>query len=366
MEQNNITSKFDLVPEFELPIKAEPSDPYPEYHTFKYKNQFHPVTDCFLDSNKSVAPPNVYHYKGVPQLQPDPPLGSYSVLGMEEGVCFDRFGRLGPYGYGYSEAAGGTGVGIDTEDKDAELVWEEGQINWTEMNAGAGVNWGEAQKQCFMDNKDRFRTTHSKTTYFSKTGRKPISRTAVVLRAFPEHKWTPYFITHLRAMITELNIKSGGEYDVHLLMQQKEGLRPIPGSREEKEVIDNIGVPAEFRDIVTLWTFDQMESIYTTPFGEAFQNPSGRPIMGVYRSLHMPMQWFAVEHPEYDHFMQWEMDLRYTGHYYEFFNSIDKWSTKTSRHLLWERSAKYYIPELHGDYEAFTQLVKEQIGRAHV
>jgi len=31
----------------------------------------------------------------------------------------------------------------------------------------------------------------------------------------------------------------------------------------------------------------------------------------------MPMQYFAYQHPEYDFFWNWEMDIRNTGHWYD-------------------------------------------------
>ena len=55
------------------------------------------------------------------------------------------------------------------------------------------------------------------------------------------------------------------------------------------------------------------------------------------------------------------MDLRFTGHYYEFNTRVGAWARKQPRKGLWERSARYYIPAQHGSWQNFTDLVEEEI-----
>jgi hypothetical protein len=64
----------------------------------------------------------------------------------------------------------------------------------------------------------------------------------------------------------------------------------------------------------------------------------------------MPLQHFAMSHPEYTHFWNLEMDVRWLGNYYELFDRLGHWAKEQSRVEAWERSAKYYIPRLHGDW----------------
>lgn len=58
------------------------------------------------------------------------------------------------------------------------------------------------------------------------------------------------------------------------------------------------------------------------------------------------------------------MDMRFLGSYYEFFDRLGSWADKQPRRRLWERSAKYYIPALHGSWENFTARVDAEAHEA--
>jgi hypothetical protein len=165
-------------------------------------------------------------------------------------------------------------------------------------------------------------------------------------------------------MIKELSLKSGGEYTVHILLHVKVNSLTVWGDLSMLQEVVRQNVPQEFWGLVTLWSERYMEKIYSTPFGPAFENPSQQDIHSAYRSVHMPLQWFAHEHPEHDFFWNWEMDIRYTGRYYEFFDHLGSWEREQPRKRLWERSAKYYIPALHGPLGKFTQLVDAENSQA--
>lgn len=106
-----------------------------------------------------------------------------------------------------------------------------------------------------------------------------------------------------------------------------------------------------------LWSERQMGLIYGG-IPESFYR--GLPVHGVYRSAHLPLQWFAHLHPEYDYFWNWEMDVRYTGHWYTLFNKVRQWAKKQPRKGLWERNDRFYIPSVHGTWEDFKQMVRVQ------
>jgi len=65
-----------------------------------------------------------------------------------------------------------------------------------------------------------------------------------------------------------------------------------------------------------------------------------------YRGLFMALQKFAVDHPQYDYFYNWEMDIRYVGNYYEFFSKAIKWARHEPFDPTMRRSQKYYIPAI--------------------
>lgn len=327
----------------------QPFSPYPDFETTEYLATHAPVKTCFIDHDKKVAAPDIYTFAGVPQGQPLPAMGSHSLLGIKEDICYDRYGRYAPYGLGYGEANGGLNVGVDLTVSDAGSIWDQmgGAIDYR------GVDWANLQQTCYELNEERF-------TGSNNTALKPIARQAVVIRIWDSFEWSDMVILNFRAMINELSLRSGGEYDLHFLMHVKNDQIPIWASKTVHQAIIDRSVPAEFRGLVTLWSEQQMELIYNRPISSTFDNPSGQKLHGAYRSLHMPLQWFAHEHQEYEHFWNWEMDMRYTGHFYELFDRMGAWARQQSRKGLWERSAKFYIPQLHGSWENFTRLVEEE------
>lgn len=378
-----LVSLKDYLPEF--PSKSEspptitvkvtdrvptptPYAPHPDYDSPEYTDEYYPVKKCYLDEDNTVPVPELYAYEGVPQGVAQPAIGSYSLLGLREDICYDRFGRYGPYGLGYSLRDGGVGEGMDTENEGSEAVWNQtGKIDYHK------VDWGRLQKQCFESNRQRFlgpdeldqddpvTSLKGSQTQLRAVSKKKIGRQAVVIRTYVGFQWTHLTILNFRAMVSELALRSGGEYDVHFLLHVKDTSIPIWADGETVQSILDMNMPGEFHSITSLWSEDQMRLLYPGYWGESVENPSGSDIYGVYRSAHMPLQHFAMMHPEYEHFWNWEMDMRYSGNYYELFDRLGKWSKKQSREEMWERSERYYIPAHHGSWEEFTQLVHKQV-----
>lgn len=348
-----------------VPPKPSAYHAHPDYDSDEYQRTHVPVSHCYIDEDKKVPAPELYAYNGVPQGQPKAALGSYDIFGLREDVCFDRFGRYGPYGLGYGLEQGGTGQALDTEQEGNEAVWEKtGKINYE------GVDWAAAQDRCFKSNEARFFTGNETRDFeLSQSSRKRLDRIAVVVRTYIGFQWTSHAVLNFRAMVNELNLRSGAEYDIHFLLHVRDNNEPIwADPATVQKILDN-NVPPEFHGLCTLWSEAQMKLYYPGNFGNTFENPSNGDIHGVYRSAHMPLQHFAMMHPEYAHFWNWEMDMRWTGSYYELFDRLGKWGADQSRLGMWERSSKYYIPGLHGSWENFTDLVQhetEESGRRPV
>ena len=364
-----IVSKANLITEYPnitdkapLPSPAM-NDHVPKPQKYIPYDHDSDVKTCYLDAKKTVPAPDLYAFNGVPQHMPDPAIGSYKLLGIRDDVCFDRFSRYGPYGLGYSRAQGGLDTGLDTEASGNEAVWAEtGKINYID------VNWADAQEDCYKANKHRFKQVNADTGELSETSNKK-GRIAVVVRTYTGFKWTELAVLNFRALISELSLRSSGEYQVHFLMQVRNIDEPIWSDKWTVQRIINDNVPAEFRGLVSLWSEPQMRLMYPGRFGETIENPSGADIHGIYRSAHFPLQVFAMQHPEYEHYWNWEMDMRYLGSYYEFFDRLGKWAKEQPRTLLWERSARYYIPPYHGTWENFSQTVQHDTlasGRAPI
>jgi hypothetical protein len=342
------------------------------------------VHECFLDDQGTVKIPPLRYLEGRPNGFPDNILGSYELFSLPEDICFDRFGRYGPYGYGYSIRAGGLGVGEHGEREGAEAVWETArEIDWRTLD------WADAQRRCYKANAKRYKPLATRdppphgfyigeglqmsrrsTQDSEENGSHVINsaeklngelaRTAIVLRCWDEFAWREEDILNLRALIAELSLASGGRYDVHLLVQVRNDARnPIWADDEAYRNRVNETVPEEFRGIATLWSETQMLAVYQGIVDLWTRGPD-LPVHGSYRGLQMAMQHFAYNHPEYEHFWQWEMDIRYTGHYHDLLSKLELWAKEQPRKGLWERNARYYMPYVHGPWEDFKQMARVQ------
>ncbi|KUI57172.1 hypothetical protein VP1G_04559 [Cytospora mali] len=370
------------------------------------------VNECFLDAAQTVKIPYVRYYDGRPAGFPQNVLGSYELLDLPEDICFERHGRFGPYGFGYSVRTGGLGIGEHGDKDGSEIVWKEGQqIDWR------NTDWAEVQRRCYQANAELYKPlTHrhhpprgfyineklENMTLFRRddglpeigeaqlpgevkdavnppqqepkvkgdketpeaTAAEPaggdLPRTAVVIRCWDEYPWREEDIMYLRSIISELSLASGGRYDVHLLVQVKnDAAHPIWADDEvyRQRIIDT--VPEELRNMVTLWTETQMLSLYQG-IHDLWTRGQDLPVHGVYRGLQMAMQYFAYNHPEYDYFWQWEMDIRYTGHYLDLFTKMEHWAEQQPRKGLWERNSRFYLPAEHGTWEDFKQMARVQ------
>lgn len=89
--------------------------PYPERTLAEQVTHHREFEVCYLDSKETIVAPNIHSYEGTPQRLARPVIGSYDAIGLRENVCFDRLGRLGPYGLGNSGAvdeAGGAALSM--------------------------------------------------------------------------------------------------------------------------------------------------------------------------------------------------------------------------------------------------------------
>jgi len=330
-----------------IPMDPVAANPYPDFASAEYLREYEPVSQCYVDEAEKYPAPDIFAYPGVPANMTAPYWGSYEQLNLRRDQCWERFGRFGPYGYSYPWSEGGLGLSnhsITTGTAVLESMYKKVDYR--------GVNWGDAQKRCREKNKARFEPRNS--------GKKPVQRTAYVLRTWTGYKYDDVQILSLRAMINELSLKSGGEYDVHLLVHVKDDTNPIWASEEVYRKTLQENVPEEFWGIATLWSEQQMRMYYPGPWTDNLYNHAKADIFGVYRSAHFAMQWFSQQHPEYEFFWNWEMDVRYLGHYYEFHNGVSKWAAAQPRKFLWERNAKFWIPSLHGSFAKFSAMVAKE------
>lgn len=363
------------------------------------------INECFLDESKEMSVPLIRYYDGRPGGFPQNVLGSYGLLNLPEDICFERHGKYGPYGFGYSVRKGGLGVGEHGDNEGSDLVWKnKGRVDYH------NIDWAAVQRRCYQSNAARFKALTSRvhpprgfyinekvesTSLFRRddglpeiveasapkvadtaakssqpTEKEPeqavqatksdLPRTAIVIRCWDEYGWGEEDVLYMRSLITEAALASGGRYDIHLLVQVKnDAAYPIWADDEVYKQRIRETIPAEFRNIVTLWTETQMLSLYQG-IHDLWTKGQELPVHGVYRGLQMAMQYFAYNHPEYDYFWQWEMDIRYTGHYLDLFAKMENWALEQPRKALWERNSRFYLPAEHGDWEDFKQMARVQ------
>ncbi|KAH7011783.1 hypothetical protein EDB80DRAFT_401080 [Ilyonectria destructans] len=364
-------------------------DPFPNYNTREWKKKgYAPYVPCKGATNDYIE--DLLVFKGQPHEWPKPRMGGYDVMNMDGNLCWERETRLGPYGLTPQNKMGDSG-------KLEPLEW-------------AKVNWGDLQRACVHKNAQRYdmnkdrkneylniypetssASAGSKTpdswlsqrdkTEEPKAATSPIteeaveddkefhnkenrntpnsfiseSRTAILLRSYTGKVYTENDKQTIRALISELSLRSGGEYEVFLLVQVKDNsLRIFEDSDTYQNVLKQY-VPTEFQGITILWNDQLVWDVYTELKDEEERS--------VHTAQWLSVQKFSQDHPQFDYVWNWEMDFRFTGHHYELLQKLADFSTKQPRKGLWERNERWYIPEYHGRYDVeFREDIEQRYG----
>ncbi|KAJ0350921.1 hypothetical protein KNSL1_003590 [Colletotrichum chrysophilum] len=319
-------------------------NPYPDYNGDEW-NKTHraPYVPCIGATGEVVE--DLLVFKGQPSKFPATGFGSFDVLNMDGNICYERDTRLGPYG-------------VQPQLSKAGL-----RIDWD------NINWGDLQEKCVERNAARFDdgkpNEYIKTAYpdiaekygneiedvekrgFTKSKeskvKKADTRTAVLLRSYTGKKYSENDKQVIRALISELSLRSGGEFQVFLLLHVREQELDILNDEATYQYVLNEHVPLEFHGITKLWNDKGVWDVYT-----ALTDDNER---SVHSAQWLSVQKFSQDHPEFDFIWNWEMDARIVGHHYDFLKRLDEFANKQPRRGLWERNERYYIPEYHGDYD---------------
>jgi len=349
-------------------------NPYPEYNSKAWKA-----------ANKGTYKPcgapgglmeDMLVFSGRPKAFGEPPMGSYIALEIDSNLCFERKTRLGAYGFQEDNSTASVGF--------LETLWERADLE--------DLNWGYMQQECARRNSDRYdfiqgisragnfsfgETSNSSNSSapFGRHGKIrrletiPVedsqnndeesspgipgtkSRTAIVIRTHSGQEYTENDKQNIRALITELSLGSGGEYQVYLLVQVKDETLPIlTDVNAYNEAVQN-SVPKDFWNMTILWNDAQMKELYPLIL------PT---VNNVHQSQWLSVQKFAQDYPHFDYYWNWEFDTRYTGHYYDLLEKLGAFAKAQPRKYLWERNERYYIPSFHGPYSKFQKMVEPQ------
>ncbi|EWC44152.1 hypothetical protein DRE_06977 [Drechslerella stenobrocha 248] len=326
-------------------------NPYPDYQSEQYTETWQGKhVDCTpLVTNITSVSINVKAYKGIPRGHPDAYYGSHELLGIDNDICFERRTRLGIYGLKDPEE-------VPRNAKEARVLYN---LEWR------GIDWAKIQRQCVAFNQDRYIPPPSslgdgKEKRDNPEGERGVkkvhARTALVVRVWHMYAWMHLDYVNLRSLIAELNMQSGGEYDVHLLVHVRDERVPILTKQSVYNRVVKSTIAREFRGLVTLWNEQMMQVLYPN-LGVDWRE---LPPHGAYRSMWMPMQYFMHKHPEYDYFWNLELDVRYTGHWYHFLEQVRQFAKRQPRRGLWERNSRFYVPSVHRSWRDFSALTALQ------
>jgi hypothetical protein len=374
-------------PSVDVPFSSDKPvrvNPYPDYNGEQWKKDGHaPYMPCKGPSGELVE--DVLAFKGRPHNWPEPKFGSYDVIGLDANLCWERETRLGQYGL--------------TEQK-KKVGGESQLIQWD------NVNWGDLQRRCVHKNAKRydlhrdrknpylhaypetakldmsaqaeqfvtlsdqkdasansrkkrspdFETNDNRSTHGeAAAGYKPETRTALLLRSYTGKTYTENDKQVIRALVSELNLKTGGEYEVFLLVHVKNHELRIFDDPETYQAVLQDNIPPEFHAMTVLWNDEVVWNIYTE-----MKDDNER---SVHSAQWLSVQKFSHDHPQFDYIWNWEMDFRFTGQHYDLLDNLAKFAKKQPRKGLWERNERWYIPEFHGDYDTtFRKNIEEKYG----
>ena len=318
-------------------------NPYPKYNEKSWLQDHAPHVPCEGPFGQDL--PEILAYQGHPKSFPDPGFGSYEALGMDGNLCFERDTRMGPYGYQQNAS-------------------EKPSSKWSK------INWGRLQEKCVEKNKARYDLAGSPNPYLSELlqrsdeippapnhrlrrgalaasassqpGEGTEGRTALLLRTYTGKEYTENDKQMIRSLITELSLRSGGQYQVFLFVQVKDTAYAIWDDESTYQYVLRDSVPKEFRDITILWNDEAVQSTYQ------MLDPK---IAIVHVSQWLSVQKFMQEFREFEYVWNWEMDARVLGHHFDFLEKMATFAKNQPRRGLWERNERYYIPSIHGDFD---------------
>lgn len=284
--------------------------------------------------------------------------GSFAETGLDSSHCFDRDGRLGLYGFN------------STRDWPLNQTSANTDVDWS------NVSWGQLQAQCGEANRARFSRDPERNLVLpypedteslspdrnlmldSRTRKRSLfsppknyrDRIAVLLRGWQGLEYTPELLQHIRSMVSELSLHTGGDYSVYLMVEIKDIDRynlTSPDSEARQKALNDI-VPREYHNLTVLFDQDLLKAWYP-----AINQGGGQ-------ALHMnqPLQLFSVMNPDFRFVWQFELDVRYTGNWYNFLEKAESWAREQPRKLQFERATNFYIPSYHGSYANFSDSVE--------
>ncbi|KAM0219596.1 hypothetical protein ACHAQI_000982 [Fusarium lateritium] len=384
-------------------------DPYPKYNSAAWKDAgYAQYSPCKSATGEPVE--DLLVFKGRPREWPLPRFGSYDALNMDPNLCWERETRLGPYGlHRQFKKVGGepqplnfdsvnwgdlqrkclhrnaqrfdmnrervneylnmypeTVVGPQLPEEQGEPVQPgQGQISKRDVivEPAAAINtpvsapanlipvMASPQSISQPSGQQKHARTHKNPT----TGYMSEPRTAILLRSYTGKDYTENDKQTIRALVSELSLRTGGQYEVFLLVQVKDNNLRIFEDDAVYQTVLSQSVPPEFRSMTILWNDDIVWKLYPK-----LTDPESK---NVHTAQWLSVQKFSQDYPQFDFVWNWEMDFRFTGHHYHLLDKLGEFAKKQPRKGMWERNERWYIPTFHGEYDVeFRQDIEKRYG----
>ncbi|KZN93001.1 hypothetical protein EN45_031690 [Penicillium chrysogenum] len=157
-------------------------------------------------------------------------------------------------------------------------------------------------------------------------------------------KYTTNDIHNIRAMVMELSLLSGAEYEVIILVDAKDQILPNPMDNAAMDSLKKVYLPEELRGLAVFFNTKLLGDWYPTI--DAHHQC---------RSSHS-----FVENTTLSGNLRW-MPGRYTGHLYHLLEQATAFAKRQPRKHLWERNSYFYIPTVHGTWDEFNKMVDQDM-----
>ena len=193
-----------------------------------------------------------------------PLLGSLDA-GLDFSACFDAKSRYRPYGF------------ADDEEEASEPI----------SSMWGTVDWGSLQRTCLASNAARYAHVDVANSSSSVVFRQPSDddfdnadsalhfpqdksravksrekRTAIVYQVYDWTEWTVDALQYLRSLVMEMNLHTGGEYELVVLVAVADTNEAIFEFSEVYAQVMDGSVPKEFRNASMLFNTDLLKAWY--------------------------------------------------------------------------------------------------------
>jgi hypothetical protein len=85
------------------------------------------------------------------------------------------------------------------------------------------------------------------------------------------------------------------------------------------------------------------------------------PEHSVFYQVYQPLQLFSQFFPDFDHYWQLEMDIRFTGDARLLLDALSTFARSEPRKQSIERASYYYMPSIHGTYAQFLSSINASL-----